>query len=81
MIDWRDWRDWAGVEASRTLERCNLIAYTNDDLNIIAAALRKAREDALEEAARAVTEKFKAESELCAADLTAAIRALKEKTP
>lgn len=44
--------DWADVAANRALSMCNLLAYSHDDHNIIAAALRQARLDALEEAAK-----------------------------
>jgi hypothetical protein len=74
-----DWAHNATDKIQRdVLERYGYLLMGGE---IIVAALVKARNDALEEAERAVTEKFKAESELCAADLTAAIRALKEKTP
>jgi hypothetical protein len=44
--------DWADEVAEHALGKlCNLIAFSPDDTAIIAAALRKARADALEEAA------------------------------
>lgn len=69
--------DWADVAASRALSMCNLLAYSHDDHSIIAAALRKARLDALEEAANVSEDMLKSYDTMD--NIPAAIRSLKDK--
>jgi uncharacterized phosphosugar-binding protein len=46
--------DWAYDKADKVLGGCNLLSYFPMDIRVVAEALRQARADALEEAAKAV---------------------------
>ena len=76
--------DWADEKAEHALCRlCNLIAVSRDDIATIAQALRQARLDALEEAAKEAEgfdDPFDEHDRGDGLFIARAIRALKDKT-
>lgn len=81
--------DWADEKAEHALcNLCNLIAVSRDDIDTIAQALRQARLDALEEAAKVCLHEIEQPFDEWSSgykdgceETAAAIRALKEKQP
>ena len=84
--------DWADEKAEHALcSLCNVIAVSRDDIDTIAQALRQARLDALEEAAKVADEyegkgfelglhTQSGDAYVTRSDIAAAIRALKENS-
>lgn len=76
--------DWADEKAEHALcSLCNLIAVSRDDIATIAQALRQARLDALEEAAKEAEgfdDPFDEHDRGDGLFIARAIRALKDKT-